>query len=157
MPRQTNLSALMCRFALSLHPHACVLLAPCRESVFFCVYVVCVRIAILLQICAITRFTVEFGAKNGEPTLCDAWYSSNHMCADIACHGLCVYSNLVLFFRGIITQQTLLKHSFRTAICDFMGSNQVFSPQSVLQRLFFVHCQQFLVDKAGSKQTQQDG
>ena len=37
MRRQTNLRVLMNCFALSLHPHACVLLAPCRESENVCV------------------------------------------------------------------------------------------------------------------------
>ena len=86
--------------------------------------------------------------------ICECWW--------IALLFLCmpcyyVYSNLVLFFRRIITQQTLFKHSFRTAICDFLGSHQVFSAQKILQRLLFVHCKQFLVDKAGRKRTQQDG
>ena len=42
--------------ALSLHPHACVLLALCCESTIVCVDPVCVRIAVLLQICATMRF-----------------------------------------------------------------------------------------------------
>ena len=67
MRRQTNLRVLMNYFALSLHPHTCVLLAPCRESVNVCVYYVRVRIAVLLQICAITRFTAEVGAKMEHP------------------------------------------------------------------------------------------
>ena len=48
--------------------------------------------------------------------------------ADIPGHGLCVHSNLVFLFFWIIavtiTPRKLLKHSFRTATCDFMDSNQ---------------------------------
>ena len=80
-----------------------------------------------------------------------------HACR-YSCHALlCVYSNLVLFFRRIITHQALVKHSFRTATCDFMCGYQVFRAQNILQRLLFVHHQQFLVDKAGRKRIQRDG
>ena len=41
MPRQTNLRVLMYCFALFLHAHACVLLAPSFESVIACVGYVC--------------------------------------------------------------------------------------------------------------------
>ena len=51
------------------------------------------------------------------------------------------------------SQHMRLKHSFRTAICDLVASNQVLSVQICLQRLCFDHCQRFLVDKSGSKQT----
>ena len=48
MPLQTNMRVLMYCFALSLHPHACMLLVfvPCRESVIVCVNV-CLRVAVV--------------------------------------------------------------------------------------------------------------
>ena len=70
---------------------------------------------------------------------------------DIACGGLRVCRHLVLFFRGIATQQTLLKY-FRSAICDFMGSNYAPIVWNRLQRLLFGHNRRFLVDKSGQTQ-----
>ena len=34
---------------------------------------------------------------------------SNYACADVACCDICVYSNLALFIRGIVTQQRQLR------------------------------------------------
>ena len=77
---------------------------------------------------------------------------------DITCRGLCVCVcvcwNLVLYFRSIATQKTLLKY-FRTTICDFMGSNFLPIVWTCMQRLLFGHYRRFLVAKSG--QTQQDG
>ena len=61
---------------------------------------------------------------------------------------------LFLFFvAGMITKQTVLKHDFTTMNRNFMGTNQTFSTRFLLQSPVFVHCQRFLVDESGSKQT----
>ena len=59
-----------------------------------------------------------------------------------------MYTNRILF-------QTFRKHSFKTAMCDSMGNDQVLNAHDVLQRLIFVHCQRFLVGKSRSKQRYQ--
>ena len=66
MPCPRNLRVLMYLFALSLYPHACLLLASCGGSFIVCVYYVCVRIAALSR------------------TLRDVRYSTNHVYAESA-------------------------------------------------------------------------
>ena len=69
-------------FALSLHPFACVLLAPCREIVISFVFSTCV---------CIMPSCVGSEQKSTQHTLCDVYYNNNnHTCADYAFHGLCV-------------------------------------------------------------------
>ena len=72
---------------------------------------------------------------------------------DNAYYGLRVTFNPVFFPRWDIAQQIFPKRSFRTAICDFVGSNQVFGAQNFLQSPFFAHYSRFLVDKSTAKRT----
>ena len=65
----------------------------------------------------------------------------------------CIYISH-LFFQVITTQQVLfeiLKHDFRTAICDFMRTNQVLSARKVLQRLFLFLTRDFWWTSRGAK------
>ena len=48
-----------------------------------------------------------------------------------------------------------MSYNFGIAICNLLGSNQVYDAQNLLQRLVFVHCQRFLVDKSGTEQTRE--
>ena len=82
---------------------------------------------------SIALFTFAFDKKRDAP-FCDLWFGSKHMSrADIIlCCGLCVDSNLAYFLQGVIIQRALLKHRLRIAICDFWGSNTLFSSQNVL-------------------------
>ena len=61
----------------------------------------------LLQICAITRLIAVCS------TLRRVWYSSNHICADIAYQGGCLDFNLPLFLQGRIHTKVTFRTWFR--------------------------------------------
>ena len=128
MPRPTNLRALMYCFTLCLQQHTCVLLTRC---VIVCVSYVRVPISTLHQICAIRRLTVEFGAKKMWCLLFVAYGTARTIYVRIL--RLVVYmriQTLCSFFGGLLRNRQFLKRSFTTAICDFMGTNQVFVEHS---------------------------
>ena len=143
MPRQTNLRVLKYCFVGSLHLHACVEL--------YSLVIICACVYACMWVCVRCHAIHTVSGTTVQHPFRDAWYSSKHMCLDIACHDLFAHSNLVLFVRRIITQHTLLKHSFTTVICDFRGGNQVWRAQNVLQRLLFIHCQRSFVEELGSE------
>ena len=125
-----NLRVFTYCFALSLYPHVCVLVAPCWKRIVVCNFYVCMRIAVLLQICTTIRFTLGFGPEKWciSRSLFFMMYApAQNMRAwkYIASRGLGVHSNLALLFWGTITQDIDLHHSFRTVNFDFIVSNQV--------------------------------
>lgn len=145
---------LIALLGLCIRVRAKKLLTPCRERKFLLLIFFYVRIIVLLSVSQWNDLRLCWARKISTRDFC---FSSNHM-------AMCRYwvlwfmrvSNLAYFFRGNITKQTLLKHSFRMIICDLMDSNQIFSIQRFLQWLFLPHWQRFLVGKSGSKQTHEN-
>ena len=124
---------------LCIHTCACIqcLAVKTQMPVFTAVLCARVCIAVLLNICLCYHATHSlFFTQNAAHSLREACYSCSQYGADIACHGLCVWSNHVFFFPETITQQILWK-SFRTVICDLMVSSQVLSFRKVSQRFFW--------------------
>ena len=93
-------------FALSLHPHAHVVMTSCRANVMICVCYVCVYVAFLLQICAIVWHTVEFDAKKTSvASNLRLWCMlQGKICADNCASWFCMCASITLscFSEGLL-------------------------------------------------------